>query len=72
MEVSSCSIHMKKLTKVGLSEGGGSQLDFLLKGGGLSWMLLWKKYCVSMRVLNLFQDLFISCLKFLVGGKNKG
>ena len=26
-----------------------------------------KKYCVSMRVLNLFQDLLISCLKFLVG-----
>ena len=26
-----------------------------------------KKYCVSMRVLNLFQDLFVSCLKLLVG-----
>ena len=29
-------MHMKKLTNVGLSEGGGSQLDFLLKGNGLS------------------------------------
>ena len=37
-------------------------------------MLLQKKYCVSMGVLNLFQDLFISCLKVLlvgVGTKNK-
>ena len=30
-------------------------------------MLFRKKYCVSMRVLNLFQDLFVSCLKVLVG-----
>ena len=29
-------------------------------------MLLRKKYCVSMRVLNLFQDLFVSCLKDFV------
>ena len=36
-------------------------------------MLLRKKYCVSMRVLNLFQDLFVSCLKVFVGvgTKNK-
>ena len=27
---------VKKFTKVGLSDGGGAQLDFLLKGGGLS------------------------------------
>ena len=26
-----------------------------------------KKYCVNMRVLNLFQDSVISCLKVLVG-----
>ena len=25
-----------------------------------------KKHCVSMCVLNLFQDLFVSCLKVLV------
>ena len=30
-------------------------------------MFLRKKYCVSMRVLNLFQDLFLSCLKVFVG-----
>ena len=30
-------------------------------------MLLRKKYCVNMRVLNLFQDSVISCLKVLVG-----
>ena len=30
-----------------------------------------KKYCVSMRVLNLFQDLFVSCLKVLVGVRTK-
>ena len=30
-------------------------------------MLLQKKYCVNMRVLNLFQDSVISCLKVLVG-----
>ena len=26
-----------------------------------------EKYCVSMRVLNLFQDLFVPCLKVFVG-----
>ena len=26
-----------------------------------------KKYCVSMRVLNLFQYIFVSCLKVFVG-----
>ena len=36
MGVSSCSMRVKKSTKVGLSEGGGIQLDFLLKGGSLS------------------------------------
>ena len=36
MEMSSCSVHAKKSTEAGLSEGGGVQLDFLLKGGGLS------------------------------------
>ena len=36
MEVSSRSMRVKKSTKVWLSEGGGIQLDFLLKGGGLS------------------------------------
>ena len=39
-EMRSCSVRVKKLIKVGLSEGGGFQLDFLLKrgggGGGLS------------------------------------
>ena len=34
-------------------------------------MLLRKKYCFSMRVLNLFQDLLISCLKILVGLETK-
>ena len=31
--MSSCSMDMKKLIKVGWSEGGGVQLDFLLKRG---------------------------------------
>ena len=35
-------------------------------------MLLRKIYSVSMRVLNLFQDLFVSCLKVLVGVGTKG
>ena len=26
-----------------------------------------KKYCISQQVLNLFQDLFVSCLKIFVG-----
>ena len=30
-------------------------------------MLLRKKYCFSMQVLNLFQDLFVSCLKVFAG-----
>ena len=36
-------MHVKKLLKVRLSEGGGVQLDFFLKGGILSWILLPKK-----------------------------
>ena len=31
-------------------------------------MLLQKKYCVNMRILNLFQDLLVSGLEGLVGG----
>ena len=31
-----------------------------------------KKYCVSLPVLNLFQDLLVSCLKVFGGGGNKG
>ena len=30
----SCSVSIKKLVKVGLSEGGGVKLDLPLKGGG--------------------------------------
>ena len=36
MEMRSCSVRVNKLIKVGLSEGGSVQLDFPLKGGGLS------------------------------------
>ena len=73
MEMSSCSVRVKMLTKVGLSDGRGAQLDFPLKGGGLSRMLLQKKYFASMLVSNLFQNLYISCLKNLVrvGTKDK-
>ena len=63
----SCSVRVKKLVKVGMPEEGGVQLDIFLKGEILSWMLLCKKYCVSMRFLKLFQDLFVSCLKVFVG-----
>ena len=35
-------------------------------------MLLQKKYCVSMRVLCWSQDLFLSCLKVLIGLETKG
>ena len=57
-------MRVKKLVKVGLSEGGGVQPDFRLKrggggGGGLIMNVIVKKiFCVSMRILNLFQDLF--------------
>ena len=34
MEMRSCSVRVKKLIRVGFSEGGGVQLDFPLKGGG--------------------------------------
>ena len=68
MEMRPCSVCVKKLIKVGLSVGGGVQLDFLLnRGVCLSWVLLRKKYCVRMRVLNVPQHLYISCLKVLVG-----
>ena len=33
MEMRFCSVRVKKLVKVGLSEGGGVQLDFFLKVG---------------------------------------
>ena len=37
VEMRSCSMDVKELIKVGLSVGGGVQLDFLLnQGGGLS------------------------------------
>ena len=32
----SCSVHVKKWVKVGLSKGGGAQLAFLLKGSGVA------------------------------------
>ena len=64
-------MRIKKFVKVGLSEGGGIPLDFLLKGGIFSSLLLRKKYCVSMQVLNLFQDLFVSALNVLVGWEQK-
>ena len=65
---------MKKLIKVGWSEGGGVQLDFLLKRGRAYLECYYKKkYCVSMHALNLFRDLFVSCLQLLVavGTKDK-
>ena len=34
MEIRSCSVHVKKLIKVGLSEGGGSGFPFKRGGGG--------------------------------------
>ena len=34
MEMKSCSMRVKKLIKVGLSQVGGDQLDFPLKGRG--------------------------------------
>ena len=33
MEMRSCSVRVKKLIKVGLSEGGDVRLDFTLKSG---------------------------------------
>ena len=71
MEMRSCSLGLKKLIKVGLSEGGGSGFPFKSGGGGggLIMNVIAKKYCVSIRVLNLFQDLFVSYLKVLVGDK---
>ena len=56
MEMRSCSVRMKNLIKVRLSEGGGVQLDFPLKRGGLIVNVIAIKYCVSMHVMNLVQD----------------
>ena len=56
MELRSCSVRMKNLIKVRLSEGGGVQLDFPLKRGGLIVNVIAIKYCVSMHVMNLVQD----------------
>ena len=67
MEMRSCSLGVKKLIKVGLPEGGGSGFPFKRGGRGLIMNVIAKKYCVSIRVLNLFQDLFVSYLKVLVG-----
>ena len=62
-------MRVKKLIKVGLSEGGGVQRDFPLNEGGgalIINVITKKKHCVGMCVLNVFQDLFVSCLKVLV------
>ena len=40
MKVSTCSMHVKKSTKMGLSEEGGMQLDFFLK-----WVTYYKCCC---------------------------
>ena len=68
VEMKFCSVRVKKLIKVGLSEGGGVQRDFPLKEGGalIINVITKKKHCVGMCVLNVFQDLFVSCLKVLV------
>ena len=61
-------MRVKKLVKVRFSEGGGVQLDFILKGvGGWVAMIVAKKLLCYMRVLNLLEDLFVSCLKVLAG-----
>ena len=60
-------MRIKKLVKVGLSEGGGAQLNVLLKEGrGFCHECCCQKNVVSMRVLNLFEDLFVSCLNVLL------
>ena len=66
MEPNSCSKRVKKLIKVWLSEGGGIQFDLLLKGDGFPWMLLQKKYCFNMCVLNLVQDIFIIYIYYYI------
>ena len=67
MGMNSCSMRVKKSPKVGLPKLGWIHLDFVLKGGGFIMNTMAKKKCLSMCVLNLFQDFLISCLKFLVG-----
>ena len=62
-------MRVKKLIKVGLSEGGGVHRAFPLPEGGGPLrinVITKKKHCVGMCVLNVFQDLFVSCLKVLV------
>ena len=61
---------VKNLVKVGLSDGEGGgvcPIGFLLGRGDFAMNVIAKKYCVSQQVLNLFQDLFVSCLKIFVG-----
>ena len=65
--MTSCSVCVKTLVKVGLSEGGSVQLDFFLKGKFCHECYFEKNIVFSMRVLNLSQDLFVSCLKVFVG-----
>ena len=53
MEGRTDSVRIKKLVKVGLSEGGGAQLNVLLKEGrGFCHECYCGKNIVSMRVLN--------------------
>ena len=67
MEMRSCSVRVKKLIKVGLSEGEDVRLDFTLKGGEGAYHDCYCEKSVTMHVLNLLQDLFVSCLKVFVG-----
>ena len=62
----------------GVVRGWGCPLWFpfelLEEGGGRAYheFCCEKKYCVSMRVLNLFQHLFVCFLKVIGWGGNKG
>ena len=67
-------MHVKRLVKVWVVKGRGGPTGLPLNGvgGGVIMNVIAKKYCVSMQVLNLFQDLFVSCLKVLVRVGTKG
>ena len=64
-------MRVKKLIKVWLLYGTGIQLGFLLKGVYFFYMLLRERYCFNVHILNLLQDLFISCMRALAGLRTK-
>ena len=67
-EMRCCSVRVKTLVKVGLSDGVGVQLDFPLKGGGLIMNDIGKKILYQHASLELILGFICFLFKCFAGG----